>query len=245
MAGNAVAAETARLRRAVAAATRTLNHLGVLGYSGHIGARLPDGERFLIQPFDRSRAEVTPDDLVVVGLDGRPVEKRNDARPPDEVFIHSEILKARPDVQAVFHFHPETAILFTMVEGVSLAPVKNHAARWASGVPVHPIAAKIATQEMGAALAASLGPHNAVLLRAHGAVVVAESVAALAIDAIHFVENAETAYRAAMLGRLRPLGEDEMAEITAHQHRAAHVAKLWDYYTGQAVRDGAVPAEWL
>ena len=43
------------LRFQVAAATLLLNDLGILGYSGHIGARLPGREALLIQSFEQSR----------------------------------------------------------------------------------------------------------------------------------------------------------------------------------------------
>ena len=36
-------------RNSIAVATRTLNHQGILGYSGHISARLPGGAEYLIQ----------------------------------------------------------------------------------------------------------------------------------------------------------------------------------------------------
>ena len=66
-----------------------------------------------------------------------------------------------------------------------------HAFRWARGIPVLSVPAKINDRDMGADLARTLGLHNAALMRAHGAVIVAESVEALMIDAIHFTENAE------------------------------------------------------
>jgi len=237
-----------RLRNSVAVATRTLNHQNILGYSGHVSARLPGREgagEIIIQTFDQSRAEVTPDDLVVVDGDGKFVRGNQGARPPDEVAIHTEILRVRDDVNAVFHFHPQVATLFTMVEGAQLVPVDAHAFRWASGIPVHPVPAKINDAAMGAALAATLGPHNAALMRAHGAVIVAESVEALMIDAIHFCENAEANYKAAMLGPVIALSQDDMTLIASKLNRAAHTAKLWDYYTGLAVSAGAVPPDWL
>jgi len=237
-------AET-QLRNAVAICTRTLNHLDVLGYSGHVSVRLPSRDHFLIQSFDQSRSTVAPDDLIVVDAEGAPVRGPEGFRPPDEVYIHSEILKARADVEAVFHFHPDVATLFTLVEGVELQPMKSHAARWASGIPVHPISAKIIDAEMGAALANTLANHNAALMRAHGAVVVAESVEALMIDAVHFVENAETMYKASMLGTVKPLSQAEMQDIEAKTSRSNHIKKLWEYYTGNAVASGVFPANWL
>ncbi len=241
----AIHADEQRLRNSVAVCTRTLNHLDILGYSGHVSVQLPDSDQFLIQAFDQSRSTVAPDDLIVVDAKGVPVRGPDGFNPPNEVFIHTEIYKARDDVQAVFHFHPDVATLFTLVEGITLKPMKNHAVRWASGIPVHPIPAKIVDAEMGAELAETLGSHNGALMRAHGAVIVAESIEALMIDAIHFVENAETMYKAAMLGPVKALSQAEMREIEAKTSRPNHIAKLWDYYTGNAVAADVFPADWL
>ncbi len=47
-----------KLREEVAACTLILNSLDILGYSGHVSARLPDGQHLLIQSFDQSRASL-------------------------------------------------------------------------------------------------------------------------------------------------------------------------------------------
>ena len=126
-----------RLKIEVAACTRLLNAEGILGYSGHVSARLPDGKSLLIQSFDASRPRLTPDDLFIVDLDGNVIEATKDgSRVINELEIHSEIMRVRKDVNAVFHYHPEIATLFTMVEGMDLVPFKNHAARWANGIPM-------------------------------------------------------------------------------------------------------------
>ena len=57
------------------------------------------------------------------------------------------------------------------VDGVELRPMKNHAYRWASGIPTHPESWHIDTPERGRAMAETLGQNNAVMLRAHGAVI--------------------------------------------------------------------------
>ncbi len=96
------------LRQEVATCTRLLQMLGILGYSGHVSVRVPGDEAFLIQPIDRSRADVVPSDLMLVDLSGDLIpdeDGENELRPPSERFIHSEILRARGDVNAVAHFH--------------------------------------------------------------------------------------------------------------------------------------------
>ena len=232
------------LKIEVAACTRLLNSEGILGYSGHVSVRLPDRGSLLIQSFDASRNDLTPEDLYIVDLDGNVLDGPSDARPVNEVEIHSEVMRARDDVNAVLHYHPAIATLFTMVDGVELRPMKNHAYRWASGIPTHPESWHIDTPERGRAMAETLGGNNAVMLRAHGAVIVSEDIPSLMVDAVHFEENAKAMYDAARLGPLRPLSDGEIAEFGANFKRANHASKLWRYFLSRGLESGAIPEEW-
>ncbi|MBK19740.1 MAG: hypothetical protein CMM52_12980 [Rhodospirillaceae bacterium] len=234
--------ETAKVE--VAACTRLLNHEGVLGYSGHVSQRLPDGETLLIQAFDASRNDLAPDDLYIIDLDGNVLDGNPNARPVNELEIHTEIMRVRPDINAVLHWHPEIATLFTMVEGVELVPMKNHAYRWSSGIPVHPESWHIDTQERGRAMAETMGEHNAVLLRAHGAVIGSESIPALMVDAVHFDENARALYDASRLGTPKPLSKLESDEFAANFKRTNHSVKLWRYYLSRGLEAAVIPDEW-
>jgi L-ribulose-5-phosphate 4-epimerase len=227
----------ARLRRDLAVATRMLVDAGILGYSGHLSVRV--GDRLLIQPVDDARAELRPDRVLEVTLDGQVTE--GDGRPPSELAIHAEIYRARPDVGAVAHFHHDPTTVFTVVEGRAVVPVKNHASRWSSGVPVHPDPSHIATAEQGRALAATLGRCHAALLRAHGEVVVAEDVRTLFADVVHFVENATLLAQALALGQVRPLSQAECDSFAATFRRDRHARKLWIYYTTVAAAAGRLP----
>ncbi len=237
--------EVNQLRAEVAACTRILNLEGLMDYSGHVGARLPDGSGILIQPYERSRAAVLPEDLMICDWNARPMKGRVTGIPPREIFIHTEIMAARPDVNAVAHFHPQIATVFTLVENHPIVPVKNHASRWAEGIPVHPDPAHINSPDSGRALARTLGQSNAALIRAHGVVLTAESVPALLVDSVHFEENSETLLKASALGKVIPLSPDEIAAFLHRFDRHAHVAKLWKYYLGRAIDGGAVPGDWL
>jgi ribulose-5-phosphate 4-epimerase/fuculose-1-phosphate aldolase len=177
-------------------------------------------------------------------MNGRLVSGPPGLRPPAEVYIHSEIYKARPDVNAVAHFHHDLTTTFTVVEGLSLVPLKNHAVRWRSGIPVHPDPSHVDSPDLGRGLAATLGPHHACLIRAHGEIVVAEDVRSLLIDCIHFVENGVALYQAAALGRVLTLTEREMDDFARAFKRDKHVAKLWTYYTGRGREAGLLPQAW-
>jgi L-ribulose-5-phosphate 4-epimerase len=226
-----------------AATTRLLESEGILDYSGHVSTRIPGRDAFVIQIGSTSRAEVSPDSMLVVDYDGNVLE--GDGQPPSELPIHLEILRARPDVQSVLHSHMELAIAFTMMEGVKLLPMRARASRWKSGIPIDPDPSHIKLPEQGRALARTLGPHHAVLMRAHGLCLVAESAQALFVDAVHFKENATAQMQALQAGaRPIPLNEAEIAQIEKMEMREWHIKKLWNYYVRKALDEEVLPQAW-
>jgi len=232
-----------RVALETAATTRLLEAEGILDYSGHVSARIPGRDAFVIQIGSTSRAEVSPESMLVVDYDGKVLE--GDGQPPSELPIHLEILKARPDVQSVLHSHMELAIAFTMMEGVKLLPMRARASRWKSGIPTDPDPSHIKLAEQGRALARTLGPHHAVLMRAHGLCLVAESVQALFIDAVHFKENATAQMQALQAGaKPIPLTEAEIEQIERMEMRDWHIKKLWNYYVRKALDEDVLQQEW-
>ena len=223
------------LAERLATAARLLHREGHLNYSGHVSARVPEG--LLIHTYDSDRAAVRAEDLLRCTLEGEPVSGRG--RPPLEVFIHAEVYRARADVQAVLHTHSELSALFTLAD-TRLLPMKASAVRWATGIPVHPDPTLIRTARQGRELARTLGEHQAALLRAHGGVLVAESIEALFVDAIHFDENARAQLQAAALGPVRPLTPGELEALDETAERERHVTKLWSYYVARGRATGIV-----
>jgi L-ribulose-5-phosphate 4-epimerase len=102
-----------------------------------------------------------------------------------------------------------------------------------TGIPIHADPTLIRTPRQGRELAATLGEHQAALLRAHGGVLVAESIEALFVDAIHFDENARAQLQATALGRLLPLTPGELEALDEAAERDRHVRKLWSYYVAR------------
>ena len=232
-----------QVAREVSAVTRLLEAEGILDYSGHVSARIPGRDAFVIQIGSTSRAEVAPETILVVDHAGTVVE--GEGEPPSELPIHLEILKSRPDVAAVLHSHMELAIAFTMMDGVTLVPMRGRASRWKSGIPTHPDPSHIKLKEQGEALAKTLGPHHAALMRAHGLVLVAESARALFIDAVHFKENATAQMQTLQAGaRPLPLTAAEIAQIERMEMRDWHIKKLWNYYMRKGLKEGVLPREW-
>ena len=233
-----------KLRLKVAACTQLLVHHKLMNYSGHVSARLPGRDAFLIQPIDVPRSGLGPQHLLICDYDGKILEGPAGEKAPAEVALHAEILRARADVNSVAHFHHDLTNSFTLVENRPLQIVKNHAIRWADGMPVHPDPAHVANAKLGRAVVETLGKHHALQIRAHGQVITAESVEAVLTDSVHFVENAEAMYHACCLGKVVPLSEADIASFAEHFKRTRHVNKLWRFYVESAQADGVLPADW-
>ena len=235
----------ARLRAEVAACSRILVMENLLDYSGHVSARVPGEDAYYIQPSADPRSELDPDRMIKVDFEGNVVGGAKQLRPPFEIPIHGEIYKARPDVNAVLHCHMELAIWFTMMEGVQLVPMRSRAIRWESGIPTSPDPSHIKTKEQGKRLADDLGPHHAALMRAHGMVLVAESVPALLVDAVHFDENAKAQMQVMQAGcKPVPLTPEEIQICLGTDMREFHNGKLWTYYQRKAEKADVIPRDW-
>ncbi len=210
---------------------------GLLDFNGHVSARLP-GNWLLINSRYSTRAGVTPDQIVLVDMDGKLIDATADDEPPSETVIHTEIYRARPDVNCVAHLHPQVATVFT-IAGVPLAPVYIVASLFGKeGIPVFDDPRLIRSKEEGQAVAAALGDKPALLLRAHGAVVVAADVEGVFAVAFAMEDNAKKAVWASVLGKPRPLTPAEMEQYGAPVSDRGTKRKIWNFHVQKAHATG-------
>lgn len=154
--------------RNVIQAGRILEHVGQGDMTrGHVSMRVPGNDAlFLMKPHSIGLGEITRENILTINLDGKVVS--GGSRRHSEVFIHSEIYRARPDVRAVIHSHP-THLIALSATGRSLRPYNQGGAVFADALPTYDDTMDlIRTPEMGAGVARALGPHRAVMMRCHG-----------------------------------------------------------------------------
>jgi ribulose-5-phosphate 4-epimerase/fuculose-1-phosphate aldolase len=206
-------------------AIRMLERAGYIDHNGHASARR-DATSFHINSGASVRGALTVDDIVTVDLEGHLVE--GDAKPPLEYHIHSEIYRARPDINAVMHTHPQWSTFLTMT-GSTYLPV------YAQGVlvgdmPVVDSVLSINTKPMGEKLAAALGRRPAVLLKAHGAVAVGADIVECFALAAYIEENAYRQYMAMQIGKPYVFSEAEQQASREKLWTASLFKKTWDHY---------------
>ena len=155
---------------------------------GHVSVRVPgDPSLFFMKPHSHGFNEITMENIVICNLEGEKVG--GGGRRHSEVFIHSEIYRARPDVNSVIHSHPTHAVAFS-ASGKSMRPISQPSAAFADGLPYYSDTINlIRTKEKGAGVAQALGSCKAVLMRNHGVALAGATVEESTILAI-MLDNA-------------------------------------------------------
>jgi len=214
------------------AGNRILAQEGIVDGYGHISVRHPGNrERFLLA---RSVAPelVAAADIMEFGLDGEPIDARGRTA-YKERYIHSEVYRARPDVNAVVHCHTPSLIPFAD-STVPLRPMYHQSAYLAAGVPVFEIRQAggmtnmlVETAALGRALAKSLADKPAVLMRGHGAVVTADSILNVVGRSIYLDLNARIQAQAIALGGKITYIDPEEAKKYAASDNYSRAWELW------------------
>jgi ribulose-5-phosphate 4-epimerase/fuculose-1-phosphate aldolase len=230
-------------REELVLAYRILAAHGVVDAYGHVSMRSVRNPKHYLLARATAPELVTADDILEFDLDSNPVK---DPGVPLylERYIHGEILKHRPEVNAVVHNHSPMVIPF----GITTAPLRplcNTAAFIGEGVPVFEVRdfqdsgdIIVKTPHLGAALARTLGRKPAALMRGHGAVVVGESLMLAVVRSVYLELSARLQMQAMLIagpgGKIVYLDEREVAATTGRQASAGTWKRSWDLWCAKA-----------
>jgi ribulose-5-phosphate 4-epimerase/fuculose-1-phosphate aldolase len=235
------------LRARLAEACRILGILELAsGNTGHLSVRVPDSDNLLIRARGPAEAGVrytSPAEIIEVTPDGEVAGGVKDGLyPPQEVFIHTEVYRARSDVMSVVHVHPPAIVLFTIVD-LPLLPIFGAydpgALKMATEeCPTYDRSVLISNAHLGHELAATLGSKSACLMRGHGITATGTSIEEASLRAISLNELAEMNYKARLLGTPRPISDEDLAVFAPMMGGGApekpvssnRVGALWRYY---------------
>ena len=186
-------------------ANHILANEGVLDGYGHVSVRNPANPNQYFLARAGAPALVGASDITEYDLDSNAMTNPL-ATGYTERFIHGEIYKARPDVMAIVHCHCPEVIPFANTS-VQLQPMHHMGSFIGAGVPVFEIRNAggetdmlIRTPALGRALAQTLASKSAVLMRGHGAAVVASSLHVVVGRSYYLNLNARLQMQALQLG---------------------------------------------
>jgi ribulose-5-phosphate 4-epimerase/fuculose-1-phosphate aldolase len=243
MAATPIAADPALIDELVAA-NRILYDQGVVDGFGHVSVRHDKAPGHFLLARSMAPGLVTAADIMQFDAGGEPLDAAG-RTPYLERFIHSEIFKLRPEVQAVVHSHSPSVIPFGVVK-VPLEPIYHMSSFLGAGVPVFEIRETagpatdmlIRNVALGAALATELGNCAVALLRGHGNVVVGGSIREVVFRAVYTEVNARLAADALRLGEGRAVFLSDAEARAATATNQAQISRAWDLWRAKALAGG-------
>jgi HCOMODA/2-hydroxy-3-carboxy-muconic semialdehyde decarboxylase len=226
-------------------ANHILSDQGVLDGFGHVSVRHPTDPNRILMSRSLAPALVTAEDIMEYDLDGQPVDARGRASFLER-FIHSEIYRARPDVNAVIHSHSPGVIPFGVTQ-VPMRPIYHISSFLAPSVPVFEIRRAggmtnmlVGNAELGKALAQALGDRPVALMRGHGDVVVGPKLSLAVFRAIYTEVNARLQSQAVALGGPINFLEPEEAAKATLVNEQVHL-RAWELWKRDALAKRAKP----
>ncbi len=215
-----------QIRKTLITACRILSSERLVYGFGHMSARIPDSDLFILTP-RISLALVKEKDLLVLNLKGEILQGKSP--PPSESPLHTAIFNGRVDVHAIARIHGRKAGLFSVTDK-KIEPVHNHGSFFSGGVPVFPKCNLISTQKLGEEVVAALGKSPAILLRGNGQVTVGRSIPEAVMMAIYLEEAADMLYGALQIGAPIFLSQEESALRKEETLTPVDLERAWNFY---------------
>jgi len=210
------------LKRRLVDGLKVLTGEGVLTGSGHLSARIPGTDTFLINPrFAGILAD--PQDICTVNLMGKRIAGAGPI--PSETPIHSMIYRERPDVGSVLHCHARYSILLGLLD-TGLIPFNREARLFADGVPIFSSSHGINSEGLARSMVETLGSHHAIFLRGHGCVVTGPGIEGTCISAIQLERACQDQILLMSFTAPKPVADAGRGRVTA---RLENPYRAWPF----------------
>jgi L-fuculose-phosphate aldolase len=195
-------------RQSIIDACLRMNALGInQGTSGNISLRHGDG--MLITPTSTPYEAMKPDQIVYMHLDGNHDPAQ---RPSSEWRFHRDILKARPEVQAIVHAHPPYSTTLAIM-GMEIPPV-HYMVAVAGGDTIRCAPyATFGTQELSEHAVRALEGRLACLLEHHGMIAVGPSLSKAMWLAVEVETLARQYHGCLQIGTPPLLSKEEIEKV--------------------------------
>ena len=191
-----------------------LNEVNLIRLSaGNISYRTQDG-MVAITPSGVPYNVMTPEDIVVIDLEGNIVNAEENCRPSSEYLLHTSIFKHLPDVNAVIHTHSYYAITFAAL-GRELPPICIELLVTGGPIPVAPYAlpGTIEVGENAAKILLERPELKGCLLENHGMVSIGASLSEAFAYALDIETGARIYHQAIQVGEPELIPQTDIDSI--------------------------------
>jgi L-ribulose-5-phosphate 4-epimerase len=177
---------------------------------GNVSARDPETGYVVIKPSGVRYEDMTPEDMVIVDLDGDVIE--GDLKPSSDTLSHLYIYRHRPDVGGVVHTHSPYATAFAAVGKPIPVCLTAIADEFGGPIPCGGFAL-IGSEAIGKVVVESIGSSSAVLLRKHGVFTIGPDAEAAVKAAVMTEDVAKSVWLAMQIGEPVSIAEEDVAKL--------------------------------
>ena len=180
--------------------------------SGNISARDPQSGLVVIKPSGVKFPDLTPENMVVVDLDGKVVE--GDYKPSSDTASHCFIYRQRSDVNGVVHTHSRYATAFAVLGREIPCVTTAMADEFGGPIPLGGFAL-IGGEEIGQKVIEALEGSRSYscILQSHGVFAVGPTVEKAVQAAVMTEDNAAIVWTALQIGEPLTISEDDIAKL--------------------------------
>lgn len=186
--------------------------------SGNVSGRDPQSGLVVIKPSGVAYDQLTPQNMVVVDLEGKVVE--GELKPSSDTFAHVYVYRHRPEVNGVVHTHSTFATAWAAAGKPIPAVLTAICDEFGGPIPIGAYA-KIGGDEIGQEIIRSIGTSPAILMKNHGVFTIGKTPEAAVKAAVMVEDVARTVFYAFQLGT--------PDEIPPEEVRRAHRRYLEEY----------------
>jgi len=216
-----------KLKAEIITACQILEREGIFDELGHFSARVP-GQDLVWMNGKISPGRATPDDLVLLDLDGNKLDGRLPAA--KEIPLHLAVYRRRPDVMALAHTHSPTVVALSITRATLRAVDNLGATTFGVEAPMFEELGLVDNFEMGLRMADAMGPASVLVLKGHGNIVVGRSIPEACVGAIWTEKAARLQYQASVLGPPEYFPTDEVSAVRKQVTEGRAFERAWDYY---------------
>jgi L-fuculose-phosphate aldolase len=209
---------------------------------GHMTVRDPNhSDRLWMKAAGVGLEEITPDDLVLIDFEGTRIAGMRQRH--NEFPIHAEIMRNRPEINAVVHTHPPLATVLASA-GHTITPVTHEGSYFSP--PQIPVFTEmtdlIVTRDQGQAVARAMGDHKVLFMKNHGIALAATSVEEATVGSMLLTKAAQAQlYAVDMGGNVPHTPDDEAFLKREHIYHPESIHRAWQYLVRKLDRWDGMP----
>lgn len=176
----------------------------VMWTSGNVSSRDLKTDLVVIKPSGVHYDELSPDNLVVVDLNGKVVE--GNLRPSVDTETHLYIYRHMPKIMSVIHTHSTYASAFAAIGKPMPICLTAMADFFGCDIPVGDLVL-IGGEEIGKEIVNKIGRSKAIIMKNHGLFTIGKSVAEALKAAVFLEEGAKVLIMSKILGEPQRIPE--------------------------------------